>query len=840
MNGPLASADSIETAVPPVGDLVRRHRADRTLSQEDLAERAGLSVRTVSDIECGVALTPRAMTLALLARALQLDADAHEQLRVAARSRGAAAPQGKPAGRSRTAGPRPIGRERELADLMRLVRSQDVRLLTLTGTAGVGKTVVATAAAQALASECGFASTVVDLSALSDSALVPTKVALTLGLRDVPGSSVIETMATALTESAAPALLVLDTLEHLLEIGTFISELLKRAPTLTIIATSRAPLRLAIEREYPIKPLAVPPPETGGRVQELGRVASVRLLIDRACATRPTFALTAENAPGVAALVTVLGGLPLAIDLAAPRLKLFSPAALAMQLERRLLALDDGPHDLPARQRTLRGALNWSYTLLSAEAQQLFRRLAVFAGTFDAGAAAHVHGTTDDGGLTALRLVGALVDQNLLSVEDRDGEPAFVFSTLIRQYAIELLDASGERDAAYRALFEWMLTVASSVALRDPATHHHTRLERLARESSNLDEVFAWAEAAADAESGLLLAFALWGFWWLRGSFEEGLTRLRPLLALAEDHPGSVCDQTLSEGYREASGLSEARGELDDAERYNNKGLAIKQYLRDEASVAKMLNGLGVLRSRRGDYPGARESFAEALRLRRGHGDDYMLAQTLTDFGYSAANEGATGEAQTYLEEALIHFRAAESDLGSAVVLTLFALIALRSGDVPSAQAFSLEGANLARSVGHAVTIAFTTFVSGRIAVASQAFRDAIATLGAALAMFEKYGDFSSVADVLDALACAAIGLEEPVKAARLVGAGAALRARHRLAVVPAERVSHEAMLAKIGALLGAQEFLAQQRLARAVRLDQLLDGLGWPTLGRGPANAPH
>ncbi|MGH7728996.1 MAG: ATP-binding protein, partial [Vulcanimicrobiaceae bacterium] len=361
---------------PSLAELVKLHRAAAGLSQEALAERAGLSARTIGDLETGFARSPRVVTLMLLAEALRLSDEDGRRLREAARKPGA--PDETLSGHRLPAAPELFGRDAELAELRALFVRDDVRLVTLSGPAGVGKTSLALRLAHELAREFAGGAVFVELAATVEPARVVGAIAEALEIGEASGGSLHETVVKRLR--GASMLLVLDNFEHLMPAASVLAELLAAAPRVRALVTSREALHLRAERLFPVRPLELPAAVHARDPASLRSIPSVALFVARAQALQPNFALTAKNGETVAAIVARLEGLPLAIELAAPRLGLLPPRALLARLERRLPILADGAVDLPARQQTMRNAIAWSYDLLEADEQQLFRRLAVFSG----------------------------------------------------------------------------------------------------------------------------------------------------------------------------------------------------------------------------------------------------------------------------------------------------------------------------------------------------------------------------------------------------------------------------------------------------------------------------
>jgi predicted ATPase len=668
-----------------------------------------------------------------------------------------------------------VGRQHELAEICRLLTRDDTALLTLTGSGGTGKTRLALQAALDLQSDFDGVY-LVSLAGVTDARLVLPTLAQALGIPEPTQRTFLEVLVEQLRDRHL--LLVLDNFEHVISAAPDIAALLQGCTHLHVLVTSRTPLRVRGEKELPVPPLALPDRAHLPELAALSQYAAVELFIQRARDVMPSFTVTNETAPAIAEICHRLDGLPLAIELAASRIKLLSPQSLLNRLSHRLDTLTGGARDLPERQRTLRSAIDWSYSLLDEPARLLFRRISVFAGSWTYDTAEAVVNADQALGYDVFDELETLIDNSLLQSREADGELRFSLLETIREYADEKLAASGEADrirAAHAAHFA-ALAAQAEPALMGPAQAQW--LDRLELERDNVRAALAWY-AEHDLERGLKLAADLYRFWEMHSHFAEGRHWLQTFIDRS-DAPTVERGRALNA----AGALSDYQGDYLTARRCFEACLAIFQALGDRRRVAAALNNLAMVSTFQLDFDTARRLYEDSLVIKREFGDIWPIANALDNLSQTSMYQHDYAAALAYAEEALGLFRQSEDPTG----------VAISTGNVGDAL-LHLDRRDEARV----------------------ALRESLIRL-------TEIGEKDGVADGLERLASLALHEEQPQRAAGLFAAAGALRRAIGTVPVPPDRAELEANITAVRARLEAAEFDRAWQAGQALSLEQAVE----------------
>ena len=665
-----------------------------------------------------------------------------------------------------------IGREKEVAHVCHLLRGDETRLLTLTGPGGTGKTRLALQAAADLLEDFSDGTFFVPLATLTEAELFSSAVAETLGVRETAEQPLDETLKDYLSERRL--LLVLDNFEQVLEAAPAVTELLAVAPGLKVLATSRAPLGLYGEHEFPVPPLTMPDLKDPAPMERLTQYEAVRLFVERAQAVRSDFAITNESAPAVAEICVRLDGLPLAIELAAARIKMLPPKAMLQRLSSRLNLLTGGARDLPERQRTLRATIEWSYALLNEREQLLYARLAVFSGGRTLEAIEAICDAEGDLPVEVFDGVSSLLDKSLLRQEEGPGgEPRFVMLETVHEFAREKLQESAEAGEIKRTHAEYFLTLAEEAYPELKGANQLEWLERLEAEHDNMRAALSWALERKEAEVALRLGGAQWWLGIVRGYHSEGRRSLQEALAIEVRGSPEVRAMALAGIGR----LAVDQGDLDRAQEACEEGLELLANEARETSEAKLwlLERLGWVAWAREEHEQATQLFEESLALSQQMSDTYWHATSLSNLALATHSLGDYEKATELYEQSMHLFREQGDKRRLATCLNNLAMVMCSQGDLRRAAKLIEESVALLRELGARVDVSIGLCNLGWIALLREDIGRAADIYKESLSLSWDTGLNPVVQSTLEGFACLAGAKGEAERTARLWGAAQAL-----------------------------------------------------------------
>jgi predicted ATPase/DNA-binding CsgD family transcriptional regulator len=769
-----------------------------------------------------------------------------------------------------------VGREAATATATALLRRPEVRLLSMIGTGGIGKTRLAIEVATELLEDFPDGVYFVALAPLRDSDLVLPTIAHTLSLKESGSEALTDRLHTYLRDKQL--LLVLDNFEHLMPAADAVGELLTTSPNLKLLVTSREVLHLSAEQQFSVPPLAVPDHKQVAQVQSLTQYPALELFLQRARAVKHEFQLHESNAQALAEICTHLDGLPLAIELAAARITFLSPQALLARLDHRLHVLTGGARDLPERQHTLRTTIAWSYELLNAEEQRLFRRLSIFVGGCSFEALEAVSQVRDDGDGTGhlFERVTSLIDKSLLHTTGQEDEvPRCLMLETIREYGLEALSASGEVEITRQAHAAYYLSLAQEAATTWFGQEQQAWCDRLEQDHDNLRAALEWLLDGKEAVLTLQFCNALWWFWLTRAHVREGQTFLEKALAASEE----VATSARAEAFRQLGILFEMMGEYQQAEKPCEEALALFRELEDPAGAASARFALGQVAADLDEYSRACALLQEALTFFREAGDPVGCHFVLAHLTMVYTQQGEYDKARTYGEEcvafakqlgdkdtfafdllilgkALFVSQAAytalepvleeyfslapgERDPVSMVApdhletitpttrmygrLILLGQLALSQGDVIKAQALFHESLAFFRAQGYRREIAESLAALGQVAAVQQDYATALDRYEEGLLLARKADSKCNVATCLEGMAGVLAALGELPQSARLWGAAEAQREAIGAPIPAVYRPTYERAVRSARTKCGEKAFAAARAEGRTMTLEHIL-----------------
>jgi predicted ATPase len=723
-----------------------------------------------------------------------------------------------------------IGREKQLTEVTALVSR--THLLTLTGAGGSGKTRLSLQVAAELLDQYFDGVWLVELAPLSDPALVPQAVANALGVKEEPGKILSQTLVEALKPKRL--LIVLDNCEHLVAAcASLVTDLLRSCPQVRILASSREALNISGEQTFRVPSLSLPPPGKTETMESLSQYEAVRLFIDRAQAVQLSFAVTSANAPAVAQVCRQLDGIPLAMELAAARVRSLSVEEVNRRLDNRFRLLTGGSRTVLPRHQTLRALIDWSYELLTDQEKTLLCRLSVFAGGWTLAAAEKVTVGASGGAREVLEefevldLLTALVDKSLVMYEE-GSEDANRYRLLetVRQYAGERLGERGEAEIVRNAHLSWCVALADEAGPQLYGPNGRAWITRLEREHDNLRAGMAWAgDSPEGAARGLHLAWSLALFWSIRGHWSEARRQLEAALGW-EGAQGRTQDR--GKALNALGGFAFRNGDWQMARPLWEEALAVVREISDRPTEARILPNLANIQVAQGDFEAALSLYEQALVINREIGSRIFEAACLYGLGNVKLSLYDLEAARSDLEQSLAIRRELGDSSGQILTLHRLGAVLYKQGDREAARSLWEESLRISREIGNRSGEAHNLSDLGRAALDQGELSEARSHLGDCLILRQQLGETVGILDSLEDWASLALAEGDAVRAARLSGARQAGYTALSVALMPDQKERHEKIVSAARSVLGDEEFHAAWDLGQAMTLEQAAEYVLW------------
>ena len=707
-----------------------------------------------------------------------------------------------------------INREKEVRAARELLLKTDVRLVTLTGTGGAGKTRLAIEVASTLANEFQNGVFFVSLASITESSLVPSTIVSTLGIMEKRGKSITETLRDYLREKQT--LLILDNFEQVISAASDVAVLLAECPRLKMLVTSREQLRVKGEHELPVLSLEVPDLTHIPKVKELLTCAAVALFVQRAQAIRTEFRVTTENSRTIAEICTKLDGLPLALELAAAHTRVLSPEALLPRLRNLFELLTTGSRDLPIRQQTLHNTIEWSYDLLSEQDKRLFRSLSIFGGVFSIEAAQEICITLSESSEGILNQLSRLVEKSLLISEIGPIETRFRMLGTIREFAFQSLSSNSESERIMQRYSEYFVSIVERARLELRGPNQATWFTRLEEDHDNLRQALRRSLENGRVEFALRLCTALWFFWYVRGYWSEG----RDWIARTLTEAGDTFPDLQAEALLGAGTLAAFQGDFRNARSFLEESLTISKKIGDAPGEARALNALAMMERSEGHTSEAQRLQEESLTKFQALGDKWGIATALNGLGVGARYKAHYDEAIPIHRQSLELFRELGDKRGIARALANLGSNMIRKGDTENARKLHEESLLLYLEQGDKIGIADSLLELGSLTRRQGSYDMACNRLKQALLVYNEIGSVDGIITCFEEFAACASSENRFDEAARLLGVSQRMREVSKSPIPPAYRTEHEHDVGAVANALGDQALGAEMTLGRRMTLE--------------------